>query len=301
MGEHDVARFDDEGDVGRVAEFGADDLACRGNSVAQPGDRDLVSLFQQASPGHLYPCIAPSDAFDGCVAAELGFHRSDGLARGCRHAKASADQCREGMSLIRIEVEIGTTEPCQGEARLLAQVNPQQPGRDLTGEQHDGDEAEDVGQRVRGRDIGLKCLCRRRRETQSADRLARGTHHGGLGRGSRQQSACRAHIQLEQPRGEECHGDNQHDLDDDQQAPGPGGAVDAGEELWRDGEAKGVDEQREHEPLQAGIDLHADLADHQRGKQRAGNAAQLKRSQFDGTNRIADDQCGKDRELRPGG
>ena len=34
MGEHDVACFDDEGDVGRVAEFGADDLVCSGNSVA---------------------------------------------------------------------------------------------------------------------------------------------------------------------------------------------------------------------------------------------------------------------------
>jgi hypothetical protein len=61
----------------------------------------------------------------------------------------------------------------------------------------------------------------------------------------------------------------------DQQAPSPGRAVDAREELRRHREAQGIDEEREHEPLEAPINGDADLPDRQRRDERARDTAEL--------------------------
>ena len=48
------------------------------------------------------------------------------------------------MALIRIQVLICTTKLGQNAARVLAQVNSEQPGCRLTCKQHDGYKAENV-------------------------------------------------------------------------------------------------------------------------------------------------------------
>jgi hypothetical protein len=59
--------------------------------------------------------------------AKLRFDCRDGLACGFRHAEAAADQCRKRMTLVRIQVEIGTPQQCQLAASLGAQIDAEQP------------------------------------------------------------------------------------------------------------------------------------------------------------------------------
>ena len=56
--------------------------AAIGHRRAQTGNRDFISPFKQAGSGHRHLRIAAADTLDGRVAAKLGFHRGDGLARG---------------------------------------------------------------------------------------------------------------------------------------------------------------------------------------------------------------------------
>ncbi|MCY1499748.1 hypothetical protein D9M68_337750 [compost metagenome] len=279
--------------AGFVGQLGADVAREVDHRAAPAHGQDHVAVAQDFSRRRPEGVAATADAANGDAKLHGPLGIEDGLAGDPFDAQQAAHQQRQRAALAVAHVVLA--------AKLLpqlrggfAQVHPQQPWRELAGEQHDRHQAEQVGHAVRGDDIGLQHAHLLGRDAEPRDRFGGGADHRRFGGGTGQQACRRALVQVQQRHRDGKQRQQHEHFHQRQQADAPF-APDIGEELRTAGEAQRKDEHGKGHVLDIVVELRAGLPDHQRGDQRPADAAKLERAEADRTDRMADrerkEQC----------
>jgi len=246
---------------------------------------DVVRL-QHGLGRRLAEARAAPDLIDGHHAVDAVLEGADGAAGDRPDAEAARDDL--GHAVLLAGVVLGP-EVAGQRCRGLADIDPEQQRADLRDDDDDGDEAEQIGDAVGGRHVGLKPLDLARRQSEPRDRLGRRAQHGGFRRRAGEQPRGRAVVEPEQRDGRRQQQQHGGDLDEGQDAVAPA-AANIVEELRAGREAEREDEEREGDVLQVRADLHAELPDRQRDEQRSANTADLDGADPDLADQIAQGQ-----------
>ncbi|MNT03246.1 hypothetical protein D3C72_1377680 [compost metagenome] len=235
-------------------------------------------------------------ALDAGLPPEYRRELADRAAAAHGDAEHAPDHLGRGAGGVRV---VGAA--AHGLPELVgfgAQVHAQQQRKHLARDHHDGDQPEDVGDGV-GRDhVGLQLRDLGGGERQLRDRVGRRAHHRRFGGRARHQPGGRAAVERQQHGGAEHQREHYHHLDQAQQAQPQALGVEVGKELRTARVAERKDEEHEEHVLHAVVEPDAQLADHQRGNQRAADAAQLDRPETDLAHRVANAQHQKQCDLR---
>ena len=297
-GDRDIARHHDHVHAFRGLQFRAELLRQADHAGAAPDQEDDVAgleLERRLRPDQRATALDALDAdrlgagaLDfGDAAAGRGFDAIDAPDQiGRRRIFADAVAARSGEQL-RLGLD-----------RVVADAATHEPGQNVDADDDRAEGAEDVGDGVADRDIGLQALGLVCGEAEFADRGAGRADDRRLGQAARRDPGGEPLVEAEHAR--------QHD-DGDEAADRQHGrhrdlaqrlAAERAEELRAALIADGVDEQCEENGFDAVVDRDAHLADDHRGQERAGDAAELELAELEFADPVADGQRQEEGDLR---
>lgn len=240
-----------------------------------PHDLDQVTEGEFEAGGGGEELAAPLDALDRDPATERLLQPAHGTPVGERHQVGPAHRAGQRLPFVGLQSGGTAAHPLPELAGGLRQVDAQQHRHDLAGQQHDGDETEEVADRVRGGDVPLVLTdLLGGQAAELPDGLGGRTHDRGLGGGPGEDAGRGADVQVEglgQPVRDAEHADQ---LDEAESEVPQAAAVQVGEELRPRHVPQREDEEGEEDRLDVVVDTDVPGAQEQRDDQRAADAAE---------------------------
>ncbi|MNI09865.1 hypothetical protein D3C73_629530 [compost metagenome] len=274
-------------------DFRPDDRARPQREAAQAQHHHHVAGGQGVFGRSVYGFAVAQDAADHRAPAQLRLDIAHLHAVRILDDMRAPHQARQGGQVHVLVIARGYAQLGFQSLGRLAQIDTQQCGRHLAGEEHDADQAHQISQRVGRGDVGLHALHLGIGQAQVLERLGGRTHHRRFSRRSRRQARRRAGVQAKQRHGRQNDAQHQQRLDDRQGDIAQAGAVQVGEELRAARIAHGKNEQRESNLFQVAAHLATRLADQQGDDERAAHAAQLNRPDLQLADQVSQAHCDK--------
>ncbi len=223
----------------------------------------------------------------------------DGLVRELLIRHAIRARIEKRVWRNEPECNLGGARDLGAHARaFLAQVDPHQLRADHRQIPDEARRTDQVGHRIRDRDVVDVCGLLRIRKSEPLNRLARGTDHGGFGERSGQQARGRADVIAEQLREAEG-GAEARDADDHRERHLRARvAFESAKELRSDFVSRREEEQIEEDRLHERRDLDVELSNHDAGEEGAHDDAEAEAAELHASDQKPDRKREKNRELR---
>ncbi|MNL17808.1 hypothetical protein D3C87_1389260 [compost metagenome] len=199
--------------------------------ATQPQHDHNVAGCEQVFRGGIDRLAIAQDAADHRPAAQLRLHVGHGFAVHILDDVGTSDQAGQRGKIGFFALARSHAQFFLQRLGRLPQIDAQKRRRHLTGEEHDADKADQIGQRVGRGDVGLHALYFGVGQAQVLERLGSRTHYRRFSRRPRRQARRRAGVQAKQRHRRQHDAQHQQRLDDRQGDVAQAGAVQVGEEL----------------------------------------------------------------------